>query len=744
MLVTIGILATTGECQGREMPASAAAAAFVHEAACAGCHAKEAKAWQGTDHDLAMQEASERTVLGDFGDSRFQYAGVTTRFYKRDGKFFVRTDGPDGKLADFEVKYTFGLDPLQQHLIELSGGRPQALSIAWDVPRQRWFHLYPKERIDFRDELHWTRPAQNWNFICAECHATDLTRNFDPSSRAYRTRWARIGVGCQARHGPGSQHVEWARAGDKGTVAGPGKGFPVDLKGADSTAQIEACARCHARRAALSDGFRHEDRLMDDYLPALLDEGLYHSDGQILDEVYEYGSFLQSRMHTAGVRCSHCHNPHSLRLRAPGNAVCTACHTAGPPPALPHVNTRGLKAKEYDAPTHHFHKPGGPGSRCVDCHAPAKTYMVVDPRRDHSFRIPRPDLSVRLGTPNACTNCHAKEGPQRAAAAVARWYGGERRKKPHYGEALHAGRTGKPGAAESLIRLAGDPAMPAIVRATALSLVPCYPGRPALEALCAALDDRDPLVRRVAVSGHALVRSADRARALAPRLADPVRAVRVETARLLVAAGAALGRHADAFQRALAEYEEVQRALAGQPAAQMNIGSLYAELGRRGEAEAALREAIRLDPLFVPAHVNLADVERSGARGETAAEATLRAGLTAMPKAAPLHPALGLSLVRQKRTAEGLAALERAARLAPDDARFGYVYAIALHDTGRPREALRELERVVARQPWARDARLALVAYRQEAGDAAGAEKLLRELAAINPDDPTVAGKRGE
>lgn len=357
-----------------------------------------------------MQKASGRTVLGEFNGAPFRYAGTTSTFFKRDGKFYVRTDGPDGKLADFEIKYTFGLDPLQQYLIELPGGRIQALSIAWDVPRRRWFHLYPKERIDFRDELDWTRPAQNWNFMCAECHATDLTRNFDPSSRAYRTRWTRLGVGCQACHGPSSRHVEWARAGDKGAGAEPSKGLPVNLKGADSTAEIEACARCHARRAPLGDGFRHEHRLMDDYLPALIDEGLYHADGQILDEVFEYGSFLQSRMHAAGLRCSDCHEPHGLKLRAPGNAVCTTCHTAGPPAALPHVNTRELKAMEYDAPNHHFHKPGGPGSRCVDCHAPARTYVVVNPRRDHSFRIPRPDLSVKLGTPNACTGYWRRRG----------------------------------------------------------------------------------------------------------------------------------------------------------------------------------------------------------------------------------------------------------------------------------------------------------------------------------------------
>ena len=131
-----------------------------------------------------MQHATAETVRGDFNEAKFTFDRVTSSFFRRDGKFFVRTDGPDGKLADFEVKYSFGVEPLQQYLVELPGGRLQALAVSWDTrPKekggQRWFRQYPDEKLDFRDELHWTRRAQNWNFMCADCHSSQVVKGYD-------------------------------------------------------------------------------------------------------------------------------------------------------------------------------------------------------------------------------------------------------------------------------------------------------------------------------------------------------------------------------------------------------------------------------------------------------------------------------------------------------------------------------------------------------------------------------------
>jgi len=137
----------------------AANTGFVGANACISCHAVQFESWQGSHHDLAMQQANAKSMLGAFDNASFRHGNVTSTFHQKDGRYLVRTDGPDGKLQDFEIKYAFGVYPLQQYLIELDDGRIQALSIAWDArPEaqggQRWFHLYPDETIPHDDILH--------------------------------------------------------------------------------------------------------------------------------------------------------------------------------------------------------------------------------------------------------------------------------------------------------------------------------------------------------------------------------------------------------------------------------------------------------------------------------------------------------------------------------------------------------------------------------------------------------------
>jgi predicted CXXCH cytochrome family protein len=695
-----------------------------------------------------MQQATPDTVLGDFDDATFKHHSVTTRFSKRDGKFIVLTDGPDGKSAEFEVKYVFGVEPLQQYLLELPGGRLQGFTAAWDTKAKRWFHLYGHERIDFRDELHWTKPAQNWNHMCAECHATNLKKNYDAAARIYNTTWQRDDVGCQACHGPGSRHVEWAHAA-KGTIAADRASvkatFDVDLAATDSSVQIESCARCHSRRSVISDEYRYGQRLMDHYLPALLTDGLYYADGQQLDEVYVYGSFIQSRMHAKGVRCTDCHDPHTAKLKSQGNAVCTACHNASGAAARKHVDTSGLQKKDYDSSAHHFHKTGAAGSACVDCHAPAKNYMVVDPRHDHSFRIPRPDLTAEIGTPNACNSCHAKESARWAVEAVTKWYGTDRSKEHHYGQALAAGRQGKPGAAASLRAVIDNPAQPTIVRATALELLQHYPGPAAAALTVRAIGDPDPLMRRTTVAALEGFPQTERVRLAAPLLSNPVRAVRLEAALVLAAVPEqSLGEtRSAAFRSALAEFEAVQRANADRPESWLALGNVYAARGQPEKAEDAYRAAIALDDRFVPAYANLANLLRD--RGnEAAAESTLREGMAATRNHAALEHALALSLVRQGKKPAALALLARAAAQAPGDIRIQYTYAVALHDAGRRNEALKRLEALAPRANGDREVLLALAALKREGGDVAGAERTLKELAAINPEDPALMTRKPE
>jgi len=434
---------------------SAAQADYVGEQRCASCHPQEAEAWRQSHHALAMQPANAQTVLGDFGEAHFQKDGVTSTFYKKEDRFYVRTDGPDGKLHEYPIAYTFGVFPLQQYLIPFPKGWFQCLGIAWDSrPRQeggqRWFHLYPNEKMPHTDPLHWTRRNQTWNFMCAACHSTNLRANYDLAADSYATTWSEINVSCEACHGPGSAHVTWAQV-HKNVSYQPdesAEGLVVDLRPAlgswsmseagvgtlhwqgeaRSGTLVETCAPCHSRRRALTANYEPGSRFLDAYMPVLLDEGVYYPDGQIQEEDYEYISFLESKMYRAGVICTDCHNPHSAKLASENlNVVCGRCHSLA----------------VFDSEQHHHHKAGGGGPRCVDCHMATATYMVVHVRRDHSFRVPRPDYSVAYGTPNACNQCHKDKSAKWAADAVTRWYGPDRGKGPEFVQAIDAGRRGR-------------------------------------------------------------------------------------------------------------------------------------------------------------------------------------------------------------------------------------------------------------------------------------------------------------
>ncbi len=707
--------------------------AYVEDATCAGCHEAERRAWTGSHHDLAMQPATPETVLGDFGNATFSRFGVTSRFFTRGGRFFVNTEGADGAPADFELTHTFGADPLQQYLAPFPGGRLQSLPIAWDTRRGEWFHLYPEERIAPGDPLHWTGRHQTWNAMCAECHSTNVRKNYDAAGDTYRTVWDAIDVGCQACHGPGERHVEWASAERLEPGSGSAAaGLVVDLDDSDPQREIEACAGCHAHRQRLNRVDRHARPFLDDFLPSTLRAGLYYPDGQIRDEVYVWGSFAQSRMYRAGVRCSNCHDPHGLGLRVEGNALCLQCHRDTPDARFP-----TLQPARYDTPAHHFHEPESTGARCVSCHMPARTYLVVDPRRDHSFRVPRPDLSATLGTPNACTLCHTEETDAWAAARAAEWWGAPR--SPHFAERLAAARRGDPTAATGLQALARDGSQPAIVRATALEHLREY-GPRALQAAAAAAADPDPLVR---ASAAGVLEHADpprRTAALVPLLDDPIRAVRIAAARALASVPrAALDpRQAPRFEAARAELVDAQAASADLPGAHLNLGVLHSREGNPAEAERAYRRALQLDPAFAAAALNLANLlNRQGRNDE--AEAALREGVERTPEEGELHYSLGLLLAEEERHERAAASLGRAAGLLPARARVRYNQGLVLWRLGRMDEAEAALAAANAVAPRDPDVLAALVQLLLASGDLARAEAHAEALQQL---DPAAAGPR--
>ncbi len=721
--------------------------AYVDNQLCVGCHQDAGKAWQQSHHFMAMAPPSDATVRGDFANTSFKHQGVTSRFFKRDGKFIVNTDGPDGKLADFEIKYTFGIDPLQQYLIETPGGRLQPLTIAWDTTKRRWFHLYPHEKAPPGDVMHWTGRYQTGNTMCIACHTTGYEKRFDAKADRFDTRWKEPNVSCQSCHGGGSAHVAWANARPAGAASAaavpavgtaasapgaPRFGLFVDFKVAGAKGEIDVCAACHSRRAELTPTPMAGEPLLDNYQPALLTPSLYHADGQQRDEVYVYASFRQSKMHQQGVRCTDCHDPHTSKLKVQGNGVCLQCHQATPNPRFP------AAAGHYDSPAHHFHQAGTPGAQCVSCHMPSTTYMQVDARPDHSMRIPRPDLNASTGAPDACTACHTGKPASWAAATIDRWYGPQRRGEPHFGPALAAARAGSPGADATLAKLATDPARPAVVRASALAALRSYGAGYEAERV-AATRDADPEVRAAAADSLEGAAPTQRLPALTPLLRDPIRAVRIAAARSLSTLDPASfdAPTRQAFDAALAEYIAAQSVSLDMPGARLNLGVIYQNTGQPDLAEEHYLAALRIDPDFTPARANLAQFY--GARARLAdAERVLAEGVKRVPAQGELQYSLGLVLAEQGRMADAAKALQRAAVLLPERARVQYNLGLALQQSGQPPGAQRafiEAHRLDPRDPSIPYALAVLLAQQRRWPEAL---QWAEKMQAIDPGNPQV------
>jgi predicted CXXCH cytochrome family protein len=721
---------------------------YVGGLVCATCHQNQYESWSGSHHDLAMMIATEESVLGDFNDASFEWFGVSSTFFRRGEQFFVRTDGPDGGLGDYPIAYTFGVYPLQQYLIRFPGGRLQALDISWDSRPaveggQRWFHTHPEDAVRHDDVLHWTGPNMNWNYMCADCHSTNLRKGYDEQTETYTTTWSEIDVSCEACHGPGSVHVSWARAqaaGEKMDTANSGLTTRLDERRSvtwkmdpstgtakrstdkASNREIEVCAHCHSRRAQFTDDYKAGDPFLDAFRPSLLTEGLYHVDGQIEDEVYVWGSFQQSAMYQAGVTCSDCHDPHSADLKAPGDAVCYQCHETG----------------RFSNPDHHFHKQGSDGASCVACHMPPKTYMVIDPRHDHSLRVPRPDLSIALGTPNACNDCHTEQSPQWAAERLEKQFGKARSGRQQYAATFAAARKQLPGAGRRLTTLVTSPDLPEIAKATALSQLAANPDQRMMSAIRAGLTDANPLVRMGALDALDSLGPQERILAF-PLLDDEVRTVRIEAARLL--AGIPVGDLSETerkrLQSGFVEYVKTQQFNSDRPESQTNLGSFFSRLGDPAKAEGAYRQALKLQPRYIPARVNLAQLLSTTGRESEAAE-LLRLGLSKQDDSADLHHALGLSLIRQKKGDEALVELAHAARLDPGNPRYSYVYGVALNSQGMTDQAVQVLHAAYERNPGDTDIILALATIYRDAGQPDKALFYARKLDEMIPNHPDI------
>lgn len=740
-------------------------ATYVGRQTCIQCHQQQADAFHNSHHDLAMDHATPESVLGDFSGVELEHDGIVSRMYKDGERFMIRTEGPDGEMGDFEVKYTLGVDPLQNYMVEFdrAEGQPdneiarlQVLRVSWDTRQKKWFYLPAPdvhEKLAPDDELHWTGVAQRWNTMCADCHSTNVQKNYNDQTQRYHTTFSEIDVSCEACHGPGSTHVELANSFSLFWDRKLGKGLKVNLKGSLAEPQVSVCAECHARRQTLTADYDPGDNYWDHYATELLTDLTYHPDGQIEDEVFEHGSYLQSKMYHKNVRCTDCHDPHSARLKHEGNKLCTSCHQ----------HPEG----KYDTPLHHHHVAGSRGASCVECHMPVTNYMEVHGRRDHSIRVPRPDLSVDLGTPNACTNCHLDQAKLREAVreaggstnpdhlkqylhfvqaarrgdkviadelqrldtwavdALEKWYGKrpQKRDEPeHFAYALAAARRQEPGAGEKLAKVVGDKRWPAIVRATALAEWGNFPSEEMYLTSHKQLNDNHPLVRTAAVANLSPLPPSVRAKALAPLLHDPDFVVRRLAARMLAdAAGELKGRDRNALQLTLKAWVDGMLANNDRAGAHLAIGDLQLQLRDYNAAEHAYRRAIAVEPQAMGPRMQLAALlEAMAADGLIPAEehasvssevarlreeefALLKRDYERAPNLAMVQFRYGRELLGRGEFQEALAPLARAVELEPNNVEYRLVYAEGLRRVGQTDQAVEQVDAALKLRPQDED-----------------------------------------
>jgi tetratricopeptide (TPR) repeat protein len=376
---------------------------------------------------------------------------------------------------------------------------------------------------------------------------------------------------------------------------------------------------------------------------------------------------------------------------------------------------------------------------------PSATYMQIDPRRDHSLRVPRPDQTVSLGVPNACDGCHKDKGAKWQAAAVKKWLGRDAHGFQTFAEAFHAAELDQPGAAQSLARLAQDGSQSPIARASALARLTGMVDPSIPDAAAQGVKDPSGLVRLAAVDLAADLPPAPRAQTVLPLLADPLRIVRIAAANALaeVPESRVPDSLLSARKRAIEEYVAAQRYSADRPEARVNLGTFYARQQRFAEAQAEFEAALALDDKFVPAYVNSADAWRAQGRDDESLRVLEQARAKAPPNA-DVEFALGLTEARLKNRDETLAALERAVKLGPDVPRYTYTLAVALHSFERTPDALRVLEKAAKKWPTNRNVLLARATMLRDSGQRDAAAKAADDLLRAYPGDEDAIALRDE
>ncbi len=701
-------------------------AAYAGSESCRECHEQAYDLWKKSNHGFAerlIKPEMERIAFDP--PRRFRHGSQSSEARIRDGQYEIVTLGYSNKVAAYPVDRVIGHNPLRQFLTPQPGGRWQVQEASYDPITNEWFNVYGEEDRKPGEWGHWTGRGMNWNNMCATCHNTRLRKNYDVATDSYHTTMVEPTVGCEACHGPLKAHVRFRKVYPDKKVKDP------TIPPLSAFQYQGICGSCHSRRHELTGDFKPGDSFFDHFSLTIVDAtDVYHPDGQIRDEDYEFASLLSSRMRRAEIRCLDCHNPHSMKTLTQGNDLCMRCH-----------NGSYTNAPKVDPIPHSLHSPTNNGSLCVTCHMPTTPYMQRHWRHDHGFTIPDPLLTKQYGIPNACNRCHQDKTADWSLEYCDEWYGTNMlRHTRERAQWIVEARRGNDAVRAPLVRLLNSEE-PFYWKAVTATLLEPWVGEPNVtQALLAALKHVHPLVREKAVraldplaeSGHA-----DVVEPIRKLLNDPVRSVRV-------AAAWALRATLDPQSLASRELEHSLEHNADQPTGQLQQGVYCLARQQLPQAVEHFQKAITWDPNSAPLRHEMAVVLSMMGRNQEALQ-QIQAACQLEPKEAEYQFKLGLALAELNEINKAVTALREAIRLNPRHARAWYNLGLALNSQGKTDEALESLGRGETveprdpRIPYARATILARLGKVPEARaaarralelqrDFAAAEELLRSL----------------
>ncbi len=677
---------------------------------CRECHQAAHASWSASHHGLAERPPAAGLDAAAFEPTRtFTHGTQTSEARARDGKYEVVARGLGGQQDVFAVERVIGHAPLRQYLVGAPGGRLQTLEASYDPKKNEWFNVYGDEDRQPGEWGHWTGRGMNWNTMCASCHNTRVRKNYDATTDAYRTTMAVATVSCESCHGPMKAHVDWRHQYPATTAPDP------TSRKLTRDQMIDACGACHARRGELTGDFHPGETFSDHYALTVVDESdTYFADGQVSGENYEYGSFLSSKMHAAGVRCVDCHEPHSAKVRAPGNALCLTCHAGAVPAGITKIPL------PLDPVAHSHHAADSAGAQCASCHMPITTYMQRHPRHDHGFTIPDPLLTKELGIPNACNRCHVDKDVDWSIAAVDRWYG-DKMERPtrERARAVAGARQGLEAARSPLLSVAQDDSSP-YWQSSAAQLLSQWVTEPQISALFIKQTRHpSPLVRATAarVLEPIVAARPDARESVGKLLDDADRSVRV-------AAAWTLRETITPGSRAFTEVEHQMAINADQPTGQMQNAAFEVARGNPAGAVEHLRRAVEWDGNSPPIRHEFA-VALSTVGDSAGALEQLEAAVRLDPKQAEYRYKLALACNESGRLDRTISELQAAVQIDPMHARAWYNLGLAQNSMGHPEQALAALLRGEGaaprdpRIPYARATILARVGRVAEARQAA-------------------------